>query len=263
VVDLFEEVEEQLRSDRYKALLRRIAPWVSGIFGAVVLAYLAYWGFNLFVARNLSSATTAYQKGVDALAQNDAGAASSDFQAAARSASAGYRSLALMQEGGLSLAAGKPEAAVGFFDQAAKAAPNRIFGDLARLRAAEAILDAAPYPQLKTRLAPLAASGRPYTFQAREALAMARLLAGRTSQARADFRDLSTAIDAPQDVVQRASLAVELIDEGEAPAAVAAVKASLQSSATMPPPAAASVQASPSPAAGRGGPPPSPAGAAP
>ena len=36
MVDVFEEVEEQLRSDRYKALVRRAAPWVLTA-GAVAL----------------------------------------------------------------------------------------------------------------------------------------------------------------------------------------------------------------------------------
>lgn len=262
MVDLFEEVEEQLRSDRYQSLARRVAPWITGIFAVVLIGYLGFWGFKFFEDRNLATATSEYQKGIDALSQNDSAGAFGHFQAAAKSSQPAYKSMALMQEGGLRLAAGKSDDAARYFDEAAKAAPNPVFGDLARLRAAQALLDTAPYPQLQTRLAPLADTKRPYSLYARESLAMAKLMAGKTREARTDFRDLSTTFGAPQDMVQRAGMAVALIDSGEVQTAVAAVKAANKNSATMPPPAAPNVAPPPPGADGQGGNPQAPAGAA-
>ena len=129
-----------------------------------------------------------------------------------------------MQEGGLKLAAGKTADAVSFYDQAAKTAPSPILADLASLRAAEALLDTAPLAELQRRLLPLADAKRPYTLYAREALAMAKLLAGKTADARRDFSVLSDSLGISDDMRQRCQVAVQLIDAGEAATAVAAVK---------------------------------------
>ncbi len=268
MVDLFEEVDEQLRSDQFQSLLRRAAPIVTGVLALVILGFLGYWAYQAWQDRNLTTASVAYQQGVDDLAKNETAAAQKDFATAANAGPPGYKTLALMQQGGLAQTAGKTAEAVGDFDAAAKAAPNLILGDLASLRAAEALIDTAPYGELQKRLTPLADPKRPYTLYAREALAMAKLQAGKTSEAKHDFSLLSLSLGAPDDMRQRCQLAIALIDSGEAGAAAAAVKVA----ATLPPPPAASVQAPPSgtePAAappsatpGQGGPVAPPAGAA-
>ena len=43
MVDVFEEVEEQIRSDRYRALALKILPW---FIGAVVLVLVAVGGWQ-------------------------------------------------------------------------------------------------------------------------------------------------------------------------------------------------------------------------
>ena len=231
MVDLFDEVEEQLRSDRYVALLRRVAPWITGVLVLVLLGYLGFWGFKAWQDRNLATASAAYQKGVDALGQGDAAGAKSSFLQVEKAGAPGYKTLALMQLAASSLAAGKDADAARLYDQAADAAPNQILGDLARLRAAQALLDTAPLAQIQTRLRPLADPKRPFAAYAKEALAMAELLAGQTAQARRDFTVVSLSLGAPDDMRQRAQLAIAAIDAGEAPSAIAAVK----TAATMPP----------------------------
>ena len=46
MTDLFEEVEEQLRSDRYRRFARKVMPWLLGAAAAALLATLGYWGFS-------------------------------------------------------------------------------------------------------------------------------------------------------------------------------------------------------------------------
>ena len=233
MVDLFEEVEEQLRSDRYRELARRIAPWATAIFALVLVGYLGVWGFKAYQDRNLATAALAYQKGLDALTKSDQAGALREFQVASQAGTTGYKTLALMQEGGLRAGAGKPAEAAALFDQAAKTAPNPVLADLASLRAAMVLLDTAPYADMQRRLTPLADGKRPYSLYAREALATAKLLAGRTADARRDFSVLTLALGAPEDMRQRCQIAVTLIDSGQAAVAVATVKAA----ATLPPPA--------------------------
>jgi hypothetical protein len=180
VVDFVEEVEEQLRSDRYRTLARRVLPWFIVAVVALVVGWLAVWGYHAWRDRNVASASIGYDKGITVLAQGDETGAYTAFDAIGKSGPPAYRTLALMQQGNIRLAANKTEEAAAFYDAAAKAAPNAIFGDLARLKAALALLDTAPYPQLQVRLQALIGDKKPYGIQAREALAMAKLLAGKT-----------------------------------------------------------------------------------
>jgi hypothetical protein len=241
LVDLFDEVDEELRSDRALTVLRRIAPWVTAVLGILLAFFLGYWGYASWQDRNLAAGALGYQKGVDAVSTGDLPGAMAGFEAAKKSGAPGYKALALMQEGNLRLEAGKPDEAAKLYDQAAAAAPNQVLGDLAGLKAAQALLDTAPLPQLQTRLTPLMDGKRPYAVFAREALAMAKLMAGKTADARKDFTVIQLSLTAPEDMRQRAQLAVALIDSGEAATAVAAVKVA----ATMPPPPPTMVGAPP------------------
>ena len=258
MVDLFDEVDEELRSDRTISLLRRIAPWLISILGALLILFLGYWGYTSWQDRNLAAGALGYQNGVDAISKNDLPGAAAGFAAAKKSGAQGYAALAMMQQGNLRLEAGNPEEAAKLYDAAAAAAPNQIIGDLASLKAAQALLDTAPLPQLQTRLAPLTDGKRPYAVFAREALAMAKLMAGKTADARKDFTVIQLSLTAPEDMRQRAQLAVALIDSGEAPTAVAAVKAA----ATLPPPPATMVGPPPPASPGPGAVQQPPAGAA-
>lgn len=258
MVDLFEEVEEQLRSDRYLDLLRRLAPWVTGALVLVLLGYFGFWGFKAWQDRNLAAAASSYQKGIDALSQGDEAGAKASFQATENAGAPGYKTLALMQMAAANLAQGRDADAAKLYDQAAAAAPNQILGDLARLRAAQALLDTAPLAQIQTRLKPLTDAKRPFSVYAKEALAMAELLAGQTTQAKRDFTVVSLSFGAPDDMRQRAQLAISAIDGGEAPSAIAAAK----EAATMPPPAPTTVAPPTTAAPAPAGQPSPPAGAA-
>jgi hypothetical protein len=61
---------------------------------------------------------------------------------------------------------------------------------------------------------------------------MAKLKAGKVKEARTDFVQLSTALDAPQGIAERAKAAVSLIDSG----AASALPGAVQTAKTMPPP---------------------------
>ena len=71
MVDLFNEVDEELRSDQAISLFRRLAPWVTGALALVLIGFLAFWAYTAYQDRNLTTASLAYQKGVDALQQGD------------------------------------------------------------------------------------------------------------------------------------------------------------------------------------------------
>ena len=225
MTDFIEEVDEQLRSDRYRALASRVAPWFIAALAATVIGWLGVWGYNTWQDRNVGKASIAYDKALVSLAQGDQTGAYTGFDAIGKSGPAGYKSLALMQQGNIRLAAGKDGEAAIFYDAAAAAAPNAVFRDLDRLRAAQALLDTAPYAQIQTRLAALIGDKKPFDLEAREALALAKLMAGKTKEARGDLNALTLTLGVSDALRKRAQVAMTLIDSGEGVTAARVVKA--------------------------------------
>src|SRR5665213_1187336 len=46
--DLFEEVEEQLRSERYRTLIVKVFPWVLGAGAVILAAGFVVWGWQKY-----------------------------------------------------------------------------------------------------------------------------------------------------------------------------------------------------------------------
>ena len=235
MTDLFEEVEEQLRSDRYRVLALKALPWVLGLAAAALIATLGWWGWTHYQEQQIGRASEQYAAGLEALEQGRIDQAAVNFTTVSQSQAKAYKSLALMQLGGIKLSQKNTAGAVQFLDQAAAAAPDDLIGDAARLKAALAVLDTAPLKDVEARLTPLLQDGRPYRVQAREALAFAKLMAGDLAGARGDFVIISGMLDAPDGARVRAKAAMGLIDSGSAKAVPATVRAA----AALPPAALA------------------------
>jgi hypothetical protein len=232
VVDVFEEVEEQLRADRYRTLAVRYLPWIGGVLLAALIVALGVWGYQKYRQDGIDKASQAYAMGLTSLAHNDRDGAYLQFAQAANASSAAYKTLALMQQAGIRLAQQRSADAVSLLDQAAKAAPNPVIGDAARLESAYLLLDTASLSEIEDRLKPLTSkTDSSYNALGREAVAMAKLRAGRTADARSDFVIVALLPNAPDNVRQRAQAARDLIDSGSPGQVAAIVKQAL----TLPP----------------------------
>lgn len=248
MTDFLEEIEEQLRSDRYRQMVQRYWPWVVGVAAAALLAALAYWGYDSYRSQQAAKASESYAAALDSVQKGDLPKAFDEFGQAAKGGARGYASLALMAQAGIRLDQGKHEEAVGLFDQAASGAPDQFLGDLARLKSALALVDTAPYSAIEERLTPLTDAKRPYHAAAREALAMAKLRAGRVQEAKSDLQILQLMPDASEASRQRAQVALLAIDSGAAANLAAIVKAAQ----ALPPAPPAPPAPSPADSAGAG-----------
>ena len=236
MVDVFDEVEEQLRSDRYKSLALKALPWVGALAALAILVAGGWIGWTKYQQGQTNKASEAYQAALVGLEKTGPTGAFPAFEAISKTGSTAYKTLALMQMGGIRLEENKTAQAVAYFDQAAKLAPNPVLADVAGLNSALALLDTAPYKDVEARLTPLMGEKSPYRVQAKEALAFAKLRNGDLAGARADFVVLATSLDNSSDEVrQRAQAAKDLIDSGSAKDLPAVVKAAL----ALPPPSAA------------------------
>ena len=228
MVDVFDEVEEQLRSDRYKSLALKSLPWVGALAAVAILGAGGWIGWTSYQENQTNKAGEAYQAALTNLEKVGPKGSFPAFEAISKSGSKAYKTLALMQMGAIRLEDDKTADAVAYFDQAAKLAPNPVLADEAGLNSALALLDTAPYKDVEARLTPLMGEKSPYRVQAKEALAFAKLRNGDLTGARADFVVLSTSLDNSSDEVrQRAEAARDMIDSGSAKDLPAVVKAAI------------------------------------
>lgn len=247
MVDIFEEVEEELRSDRWKRLARTWLPWVGGALLLALIVALVVWGLDARKTHTAGEASVAYERGMTALSEGDTAAAAAAFTEAADAGSPAYRALALMQQAGLAVSDNRLDEALALFDEAADAAPDPLIADAAALKAAFIAMDSAELADIEARLTPLVRDGRPFQPFAREALGLARLQHGQKAEARELFALLTFGQNVPEGVRQRAQAAMDMIDSGVADALPAIVAAQRAQPTPAPGGAAAEAGEAPSP----------------
>ena len=248
MVDVFDQVEEELRSDRYKRLARTWLPVVGGILLVALIAALAWWGWQKMETSKADKASIAYQRGLDSLQSNNLVGADAAFTQAADQGNAAYKALALHHRAGIAVQQNRIPAAVELLDEAAGASRDPLIHDAAAYKAALLLMDTASLEDLQGRIEPLIEDGRPFRAFAREALAMAQLQHGKTAEARQTLVVLKNSLDTPREISQRAELAISAIDDGTGAnlPGITAAMARLEAQASAAPAAAATgVQTAP------------------
>lgn len=220
----FQEVEEQVRQDRYVSWANKYGVWVIGAIAAIILAvggWRLYEGWQVDQSRDQSERFSAAQK---LLRDGDAKAADAEFERLSKTGPGAYRAMAMMERAQALQAQGDLQGALAQFDAAAQASRDETMKDSARLRAAYLVAETQDFAALRGRLDPIIADGGPISYLARELLGIEAWEAGELTIARETLENLTLAFDAPEPVRQRAQLALSVI--GPAPAAAGATPAS-------------------------------------
>ena len=216
MVDVFEEVEEELRNDKYNEKLRRWGPLALGV--ALLLIALTA-GYQIWTAMDGSAKQASSDQYFSAQTEYEAGnlaLAGAGFETLAATQAAGYETLALLQRAAIALDEGDTEAAGGFFDRAAASASDPVISDMAKLKAVWARWEVLSFSDVEIRLSPLADNGAPYRYLARETIAAAALRVGNYQQARRAYQGLTIQTldyDIPQYVVARANEALAILEQ--------------------------------------------------
>jgi len=172
VSELFDEVDEEVRRDQFKKLWDRYS---LHIIAGMILIVAAVGGWSIYrylEAEKAAEAGAAFDRAVElseASKHTEAEAAFADLVA---KAPFGYRVLARLRMAA-EVANRDPQAAAKLFDELAA---DRSVGvaeqDLARIRAAQLLLESTTYPNMKERLEAAAAPGATFRHTARELLAL-------------------------------------------------------------------------------------------
>jgi hypothetical protein len=212
VVDIFDEVSDDLRTERAIKLAQRYGGLLLLALVAVLLAVGAQQGWGWYQAKQNNKAATAYLAlitPIDAANGNLSNAQSlADAQALtnfAGTAPAGYRALANLRAAGLYAAAGQTAQADGIWNNVADdTSADPLLRDMANLLWAQHALGNAPDADVLARLKPLTAEQNPYHGLAQEAQALVYLHEGNSDLAKALLSQIASDPAAPDGVRNRA-----------------------------------------------------------
>ena len=202
--ELFDEVDEDVRRDQLKKLWDQYSLYI--VAGALlIIASVGGWrGYEYLEAKKAAEAGAAFDKAVELSEQNKHTEAEAAFADLAAKAPSGYRVLARLRTAA-EVASRDPQAAAKMFDEIAA---DRSVGvpeqELARVRAAQLLLETSTYPNLLQRLEAAAAPGATFRHTARELLALSAWRANDMTAARQWLDQIANDGETPPSLRSRA-----------------------------------------------------------
>ena len=185
--NIFREIDEELRSDRMRALWRRFAPYVIGAAVGVVLVVAANEGWTWYHANNAAQSSDELYAAFDLIDGGDLPAAQSKLDALIADGSGSYPVLAQFRKAGILVKEGAIADAGAAYDELANTQSNARLRELALVLGGTLMVDAGTLADVEARVGSIAAEGSPLRNAAREALGLAQYKAGDFAAAQANF----------------------------------------------------------------------------
>jgi len=212
VVDIFDEVDEELRAERTQKLLIRYGGYIVAVALLIVGAAAGWQGWRWYQARQDQAAAVEYLTAMNLADATAAGtnaanrsAAIAAFDRLASTAPEGYRTLARLREAALLADAGDLPGAAALWDRvAADTSADPLLRDLASLMWAARQIDTGDPSLLEARLKILAVPDNPWHALAEEQLALLDMRVGKADAAKVTLRRLAQDTTAPNGVRGRA-----------------------------------------------------------
>jgi hypothetical protein len=180
VVDIFDEVEEELRAERAQQLLKRYGGLIVAAVVAIVGAAAGWQAWRWYEARQDQVAALEYLSAMNVADATAAGSSDASrsasiagFAALAARAPQGYATLALLREAALKADAGDLAGAAALWDRVAgDPSVDPLLRDLGSLLWAQHELDTGDPSMLEARLKALTSPDNPWRALAQEQLAL-------------------------------------------------------------------------------------------
>jgi len=204
VSDIFQEVEEDVRRERYEQIWKKYGNYIIAAAAVVVAAVAGYQAWQRYDLSQRQQVSDRFREASQAAQTGNMTKAESDFTALTKNAPSGYATLAKFHLAGAYLAQGKRDPAVALLRELAGSS-DPIISSTARLRLAWTLADASPKSEIEILLQPLMAADNPWRFAASEVLAYVDLKGGLRAQAQAEYQKLSLDAQAPANLRQRAA----------------------------------------------------------
>jgi hypothetical protein len=204
VSDIFQEVEEDVRRERYEQLWKRYGTHMMVAAGILVVGVASFQAWRTYELNQRQAISDRFTEATKAVQAGDAAKAETEFTSLAGEAPAGYATLAKFNLAAALLAQGKRDPSIALLREL-MAESDPIIASSARLRLAWIEADAKPKAEIVVLLEPLTAADNPWRFTAGEVLAYVDLKDGARAQAQEAYQKLAQDLAAPANLRQRAA----------------------------------------------------------
>ena len=170
--ELFDEVDEEVRREQLKKLWDKYSIFIIAGLILIIAAVAGWRGYQYLEAKKAAEAGAAFDKAVELSDANKHAEAEAAFADLAAKAPFGYRTLSRLRLAAEIANRDAPAAAKMYDEISADRSVGAADQDLARIRAAQLLLESTSYPNMKERLEAAAAPGATFRHSARELLAL-------------------------------------------------------------------------------------------
>ena len=212
--DIFDEVDEDVRRERFTKLWERYGNLFIALAVLVVLGVAAWRGYDYWRTKQAEQFGAQFSAAVALADQGKHDEAEKAFAAIADKGTTGYRALAKLREAAEIEKRDPKAAAAAYEDVAHNASVGQPLQDFAALRAGLLLVDSAPLADVDRRLAPLATGTGPFRHSAREALAVAAWKAGDIAAMRKWVKMVTDDTETPPSLRQRVDILTAITPEG-------------------------------------------------
>lgn len=206
MADVFKEVDEALREDRFTKLWKRYSRAVIALAVAVVAAVAGLQGWRAYDLNRRSELSDRYAAALEQAVAGQTAPALNAFADLSNSGDGGYPGLAAFERARMLAESGDLDGAVATWGRIAEnTALGPGFRSVAVLLSAMHRLDDGDPAALRERLEPLAVVGQPFRASALEMLALLALREGDRETAREHYTKIADDRAAPSGVRARAA----------------------------------------------------------
>ena len=204
--NLFKEIDEDLRQERYAVLWKKYGNYLIGLAALLVVGVGGVQAWESWDLNRRADQSAQFEQARSAAAANRVGDAINSLQGLAENGTAGYALLARFNQAGLLARSGNVAGAVqNYLAIATESGVDQIYRDLALVLATLHELDRGDPPLLIQRLAPLTEAANPWRHTAKEFTALLIRRQGDNGRAGTLFRELADDATAPAGVRARAA----------------------------------------------------------
>jgi hypothetical protein len=213
VSDIFQEVDEDLRHDKWLKLWKQYQNYVIGLAALIVIATSAVTYWRHYDQQQREAEGQRYALALDDARGGTFADAADALNALARSAHAGRAIVARFEAAALRARAGDEAAAIAAYDAIAKdSTVDPIYRDLAMVLWGLHALDTVEAQVIVDRLAPVTGQANPWHASAIELTAVVHLKMGDRAAARADYQKVADDLAAPRGLRARAAQMVAALE---------------------------------------------------
>ncbi|MDE2466722.1 MAG: tetratricopeptide repeat protein [Alphaproteobacteria bacterium] len=211
--DIFREIEEEVRRERYAQLWKRYGDYIIAVVALVILAGAGFQVWRYYQHRAILKASQQYMAAEALLQSGHPEQAATAFAKIADTAPSGYAVVARLHNADALLAAGHSADALKLYKKVA-AGDDTLLAAVAKLREGWMLAGTMPRLQLEALLAPLTDAASPWRFMAREILAYADYRDGKFAVSEKEYQALAADVEAPIGVRQRANVMATFLHAG-------------------------------------------------